>query len=140
MLIVGLGVTRLLSALVDRFWDRGINKPHWIPLVWALLVFIFQMQFLWAAFELSSLIETWTVTAFVFILVYALTLFLAGVLVVPRVVVKQDTDAFSHFLKDGRWALPGPGFYAYMGFPNYSRPISIIHCLYLHIELKQKTE
>ncbi|MCK5692710.1 MAG: hypothetical protein KAI08_07665 [Bacteroidales bacterium] len=106
MLIVGLGVTRLLSGLVDRFRDRDINKPHWIPLAWALLVFVFQMQFLWAAFELNSLIETWSVTTFVFILVYALTLFVAGVLVVPRAVVKQDVDAFSHFLKDGRWALP----------------------------------
>ena len=106
MLIVGLGVTRLLSALVDRFRDRDINKPHWISLTWALLVFIFQMQFLWAAFELSSLIETWSVTAFIFIIVYALTLFLAGVLVVPRAGVKEDTDAFTYFLKDGRWALP----------------------------------
>ena len=46
MLIVGLGVTRLLSGLVDRFRDRDINKPHWIPLAWALLVFVFQMHFL----------------------------------------------------------------------------------------------
>ena len=32
--------------------------------------------------------------------------FVAGVLVVPRAAVNQDIDAFSHFLKDGRWALP----------------------------------
>ena len=41
MLIVGLGITRLLSALVDRFRDRDINKPHWIPLAWALPVLAF---------------------------------------------------------------------------------------------------
>ena len=110
MLIVGLGITRLLSGLVDRFRDRHLSKPHWIPLVWALLVFVFQMQFLWAAFELNTLIEIWTVSAFIFMLVYALGLFLAGVLVIPRSRADKEEDAFEFFLRDGRWALMALAF------------------------------
>ena len=116
LLIVGLGVTQLLSRLVERFRNRHENRPHWIPLLWALLVFILQMQFLWSAFELSSLITTWTVSNFILLLMYALALFLAGALVLPRSNVKNNQDAFSYFLRDGRWSLIVLAFYQLWAF------------------------
>ena len=111
LIIVGLGITQLLTRLADLFMHRHESKPHWIPLVWAIIVFVYQMQFLWSAFELSSLIETWTATSFVLLIIYALILFLAGVLVVPSRRSVETTDAFDFFMKHGRWSLLALLFY-----------------------------
>ena len=105
LLIIGLGVTQLLSKLVNRIRRRHEVKLHWIPLAWVLVVFFYQMQFLWWAFDLQSLIETWTPFTFFLLLVYALLLFLAGVLVSPRTNVEKNHHAFNSFLREGRWAL-----------------------------------
>jgi hypothetical protein len=116
LLIVGLGVAQLLNGLVDRIRRRRENNLHWIPLVWALLVFLFQMQFLWSSFALSSLIESWTGTAFLFLLGYAILLFLAGVLVLPRADIAKSHGAFDSFLRDGRWALIALALYMSWAF------------------------
>lgn len=84
LLIIGLGVTQLLSKLVNRVRRRHEVKLHWIPFAWAVFVFLYQIQFLWWIFELNSLIKTWTPTAYLLLVGYALLLFLAGVLVSPR--------------------------------------------------------
>ena len=99
LLIIGLGVTQLLSKLVNRIRRRHEVKLHWIPLAWAIFVFLYQMEFLWSAFGWNSLIKTWTPSTFLLLLVYALLLFLAGVLVSPRPSVEKNHHAFNSFLK-----------------------------------------
>ena len=54
--------------------------------------------------------------SFVFLLIYALALFLAGVIVLPRNNVKNGEDAFSNFLRDGRWSLIAIAFYEFWAF------------------------
>jgi hypothetical protein len=116
LLIIGLGVTQLLSKLVNRIRMRHEAKLHWIPLAWVLIVFLYQMEFLWSAFQYNSLIETWTPTTFFILLVYALLLFLAGVLVSPRANVEKNDHAFNSFLREGRWALIVLACYHSWGF------------------------
>ena len=103
--VAGLAITRLLGDAADTFRTRHLIKLHWIPLVWVALVFLWQMQFLWAIFELGRLIKVWSVFRFGILIFMAILLFVAGALVVPRSTDDQGADALEQFLGDGRWAL-----------------------------------
>ncbi len=104
LLVLGIGVTQLLSDVVNAFRRRQTAQLHWIPLTWAAIVFAWQMQFLWAIFELNTLQTTWTGVHFLLLLALALLLFVAGSLVVPRA-TDETRDALAQFQADGRWAL-----------------------------------
>jgi hypothetical protein len=56
--VLGLGITRLLSSTVNIFRWRNELDIDWVPLVWAAVVFLFQIQYWWAIFELSEMVET----------------------------------------------------------------------------------
>jgi hypothetical protein len=104
MLVMGLGVTQLLGDLVDAFRRRQTIRLHWIPLTWAAIVFAWQMQFVWAVFELQTLLRAWRAWEFLMMLFLALLLFIAGSLVVPR--ASDDAkSAVEQFRHDGRWTL-----------------------------------
>ncbi len=104
LLVLGLGVTQLLSDVVDAFRRRQSYRLHWIPLTWAGIVFAWQMQFLWAVFELQKLNRSWSALDFVILLTLALLLFVAGSLIVPKA-NDEASDAMTQFQQDGRWAL-----------------------------------
>ncbi|MEZ5330951.1 MAG: hypothetical protein R2991_02605 [Thermoanaerobaculia bacterium] len=104
LLILGIGVTQLLTDVVDAFRRRQTTPLDWIPMTWAALVFAAQMQFVWAVYELNGLRSAWTAVEFTGVLLLALLLFVAGALVVPRA-SDEATDAWTQFLQDGRWAL-----------------------------------
>jgi hypothetical protein len=104
MLVMGLGVTQLLSDVVDAFRRRQTVRLHWIPLTWAAIVFAWQMQFIWAVFELQALLRSWKAWEFLMMLCLALLLFVAGSLVVPRA-DDEAKSAVEQFRRDGRWTL-----------------------------------
>lgn len=104
LLVLGLGVTRLLSDAVDAFRSRQTTRLHWIPLTWAGIVFAWQMQYIWAVFELHTLLPVWTAAEFLVMLLLALLLFIAGALVIPRA-SDETSDAWEQFQQDGRWTL-----------------------------------
>ena len=121
LLILGLGITQLLNDAVQTFRTRHRIKLHWIPLTWTGLVFLWQMQFIWAIFELDDLIKTWTVLKFVLLLFMALLLFVAGALIVPKTSDDQGSDAWEQFLQDGRWALLALALFFFLAF--FSNPL-----------------
>ena len=104
MLIIGLGLTHLLGDVVFAFQDRKRTRPHWLPMVWAGIIFAEQMQFLWAIYELKEIKADWTSGQFILMLVPALLHFSAGALVVPRD-NEEGTDGWTLFLENGRWSL-----------------------------------
>jgi hypothetical protein len=103
--VLGLGITRLLVGGLGVFRARRRQKVHWIPLVWATGIFILQIQFWWAIFELQDQIETWTHGVFGSLLSAAILLFIAGALVLPASADQERENLFDYFEQDGRWAL-----------------------------------
>lgn len=114
--VLGLGVTRLLLGALHVFRARQRQKIHWVPLVWALSVFIYQLQFWWALFELHDALPIWTHTAFVTLMAHALLLFVAGALVLPASGPEDRANLFDYFDSDGRWALLALSIYAALSF------------------------
>ena len=103
--ILGLGVTRLLSSAVLVFRVRRRIGMAWMPLVWASVIFFWQLQYWWAVIELEAIVQTWTVLQFGTLVILALLLFVAGALVLPSTELEEPTTLQEAFERDGRWAL-----------------------------------
>lgn len=104
LLILGLAVTQLLTDVVNAFRRRQTTPLQWVPMTWAAVIFAWQMQFLWAVFELHTLVDAWTAGQFLLMLVLTLLLFVAGALVVPSA-TDETVDGWEQFQRDGRWSL-----------------------------------
>jgi len=100
-LILGFGVTRLLSAVVAIFRSRKDAELDWIPLVWAGCVFFWQIQYWWAIIELPRLIETWYLGQFMILLGLALLLFVTAALVLPPSGLDKGEKLSDTWARDG---------------------------------------
>ena len=109
--ILGLGITHLLSSSVLVFRGRRQYRIHWMPAIWVLCIFMLQIQFWWSIFGLSPFVKAWTLVRFGVLLISALTLFLAGALVLPGRRGECGEDLLSYFTADGRWGLAALGAY-----------------------------
>lgn len=103
--VLGLGITRLLSSAINVFRRRDQIRVHWVPLVWAGVIFLFQIQYWWAIFELSDIVTEWTLLRFVTLLGMAIFLFVAGALVLPWSKPAENGSLLLDFEHNGRWAL-----------------------------------
>jgi hypothetical protein len=104
-MILGFGLTRLLISAVEVFKSRHTTDIAWMPLVWALCIFLTQIQYWWAIFELPSIIHVWTFGHFLFFVFMTLLLFVSGALILPHSELKEK-EAFNHaFELHGKWAL-----------------------------------
>ncbi len=104
-MVLGLGITRLLSSAVALFRSRGRAPLDWVPLVWAGCIFLWQLQFWWAIIELAPQALEWTPFRFLSILSLPLTLFLAAALILPPTELQSGDSLAGSFERDGRWAL-----------------------------------
>ena len=116
LIILGLGITELLNDAVGQFRDRSERASDWIALTWAAIVFVYQMQFLWAIFELSTIVQSWTAGNFLIALSLVLLLFVAGALIVPRPSNSVPWDPWERFIENGRWSLIALAAYCLLAF------------------------
>ena len=104
-MVLGIGVTRLLSSAVMIFRNRGEFEFDLLPIAWAAFIFIAQIQFWWGMIELSRLMSVWTLGNFLLLLSMPLLLFVAAALVLPLEPRKQDLALRKGFERDGRLSL-----------------------------------
>ena len=104
-IILGLGVTRLLSSVVEVFRSRNQARLDWIPLAWAGCIFLWQIQFWWGIIELPGLIAAWTIGSFLTLVSLTLLLFISAGLILPPSKLEKNESLRESFERDGRWAL-----------------------------------
>lgn len=100
-----MGITRLSSDAITLFRSRHNVRIDWIPLVWAICIFIWQIQYLWAIIELPAYVQKWTLFDFFILLFLSLTLFVSAALVLPDNQLHTGARLEDNFLHDGRWSL-----------------------------------
>ena len=100
-IITGLGITHLLTGL-GRFMG-GPERPrvYWVHVVWTVNIVLYQAFFWWFTFKWADL-ETWTFGLFLFVLAYAVLLYLLAVILYP-VGVPAGFDFHAHFYRRRRW-------------------------------------
>ena len=87
-IIVGLGIAHILlgiGGIIDRL--AGEREPLELSLAhaaWLLLTFGWLVLFWWWEYRFASRISDWTVGLYFFLVLFAVTIFLMSVVLVPR--------------------------------------------------------
>jgi len=81
-MVIGLGVTRLLSGTARIVQHPGQYRLYAVHLAWVASVLLMLVHFWWWEFGLYA-IENWTFGKYLFIIGYAITLYLMCALLFP---------------------------------------------------------
>jgi hypothetical protein len=87
--IIGLGVTHLLQGVGGIVQHPGREKTYWIHLLWVGAIFLRAIFWWWFEFQLSKTAD-WTFTLFLFVLGYAVLIYLWCALLFPRELAGYD--------------------------------------------------
>lgn len=82
-IVVGLAMAHLLSGLGRMISDVVRWKVYWVHLVWVGYVFFYLVFFWWWEFRFVT-VEEWTFGLYLFVILYAVLLYLVTVILVPR--------------------------------------------------------
>src|SRR5260221_13981361 len=81
-IILGLGVTQILTGIADLVHQNERVKIYWPHLIWILLALVMHVQEWWVTFELRSY-GPWRLPIFLFVLLYPVVLFIFARLLFP---------------------------------------------------------
>lgn len=100
-MIVGLGITRLLMTVAGLIQHPQRARMSTIHLLWLGSILVELVLFWWWQFALFRL-ETWTFGIILFLILYAVTLFLIAALLSPDNIAEYDGYE-DFFLKRRHW-------------------------------------
>jgi len=81
-IILGLGVTQILTGIADLVHQKERVKVYWPHLIWILLALILHVQEWWVIFELRTF-SHWRLPVFLFVMLYPTVLFILARLLFP---------------------------------------------------------
>jgi hypothetical protein len=90
-IIVGLGLAHLLQGVARLVQHPGRTRTYWVHLLWVFYMFFAAIFWWWYEFGLVS-VETWTFNLYLFVLTYAVLLYLICALLFP-----SDLEGYSGF-------------------------------------------
>jgi hypothetical protein len=81
--IIGLGIAHLLQGVGGIVQHPGREKTYWVHLLWVAAIFLRAIFWWWFEFRLSEITE-WTFALYLFVLAYAVLIYLWCALLFPR--------------------------------------------------------
>lgn len=100
-IIIGLGITHLLTGVGRFLGGSDVPRVFGVHVVWTVNILLYQAFFWWFTFKWADL-ETWTFGLFLFVLAYAILLYLLAVILYP-VGLPAGFDFRGHFYRRRRW-------------------------------------
>ncbi len=100
-IILGLGVTQILTGIADLVHQNERVKVYWPHMVWVLLVLILHVQEWYITFELRSF-SAWRLPVFLFVLLYPIILFITARLLFPFGLNDETFDLKDFYYKNYR--------------------------------------
>jgi len=101
-IILGLGLTQLLTAAGRLIRQRERVRVDWLPLLWSAVLLVVYVQAWWAMFGLRSLRE-WTFFEFLLVLAQTTTLYMMAAVILPEQVDDAGVDLAAHYERHHRW-------------------------------------
>lgn len=87
--IIGLGITHLLQGIGGILQHPRREKTYWVHLLWVAAIFLRAIFWWWFEFELSKT-ANWTFMLYLFVLGYAVLIYLWCALLFPRDLAGYD--------------------------------------------------
>jgi len=100
-IITGLGITHLLTGLGRFLGGPESPRVFWVHVIWSANIILYQAFFWWFTFKWADH-TTWTFGLFLFVLAYAILLYLLAVILYP-VELPPAFDFRAHFHRRRRW-------------------------------------
>jgi hypothetical protein len=101
-IILGLGITQLLSGVGRLLQSRGRVVLYWPTLVWVGVLLVLHVQTWWAMFGLRA-VPTWTFLVFVLVLLQPIVLYLLSALALPDASSETAGNLRDHYYFHTRW-------------------------------------
>jgi hypothetical protein len=100
-IIIGLGLTQVLTAAGRLIRHRDRVRVDWLPLLWAAVMLVIFVQVWWSMFGLR-MYRDWTFFGFLLVLSQSCTLYMMSALVLPEQ-VEETVDLAAHYERQHRW-------------------------------------
>jgi len=81
-IIIGLGIAHLLHGLARVVQHPGRERLYWVHLTWVAYMFLTAVFWWWWEFNLGD-VEIWTFQLYLFVILYAVNIFLLCALLFP---------------------------------------------------------
>lgn len=98
--LLGLSLSRLLVGLARIVVDPE-RRIHWLPLLWAIQLFCFQITLWWLIYQRADQ-PTWSFGHYLVLMAYPVLLFFQGVLLYPEL-GPQNEGTLESFFSRRRW-------------------------------------
>ena len=95
-IILGLGITKILSSLAELLYDFKKVRFFWVHTIWVILILYIHVQEWFILYELK-VYPAWKLPIFLFILLYPITLFLAASMLFPVIGRNENVDLKTFF-------------------------------------------
>jgi hypothetical protein len=115
-MILGLAITKLLSDAVTIFRSRHKSKIDYIPIIWAISIFLWQIQYLWAVIELSEMQYRWQLIDYILLIILSSLLYVSAALILPDSEPIIGDNYESTFMTNGKWALASLSCWAVIAY------------------------
>jgi hypothetical protein len=101
-IVLGLGLTQLLTATGRLIRHRDRVHVQWVPLFWAAILLLIYVQVWWSMYGLR-LRREWTFLDFCIVLAQTAMLYLMAAVVLPEQVEEEGMDLRAYFDRQHRW-------------------------------------
>lgn len=101
-IIIGLGITQILTAIGRIIRHRDRVRADWLPILWAVVLLVVYVQVWWAMFGLRF-VRTWTFSSFLLVLTQTATLYVMAAVVLPEQIDEPRIDLYAYYERQHRW-------------------------------------
>ena len=101
-IILGLGLTQLLTSVGRLIRHRDRVRADWLPLLWVAVLLVLYVQVWWTMFGLRAL-RVWTFIAFLTVVAQTITLYMMAAVILPDQVDDAGVDLAAHYDRQHRW-------------------------------------
>ena len=101
-IVLGLGLTHLLSSLHRVIQASRHVRLYWLSLVWVVLIFVSQIEWWWAIFAQRQNMQ-WNFFYFLFVLLSPVSLYLASAFALPDIEPGESYDLREYYYDNRGW-------------------------------------
>ncbi|HEX8174938.1 MAG TPA: hypothetical protein VF543_07450 [Pyrinomonadaceae bacterium] len=117
--IIGLGLSHLLTGTTDLFKARRSVKFYWVHLLWVALIFVGHIFLWWTMWNLR-LVRDWNFFSFLLILLAPVLLYVAAAFLIPKIEPGASVNLREYFYENhSAFFSVNAAFTALIGMENW---------------------